>query len=121
MTQVTDAREDLVNALDTALSVKVHGTPPPAPVPPCAVVSCGDPWMAPTRLGALQVKVTWRILAVVRDDAAHVPALESLIEAIIGALPAGYTVETVGPPSSLDTGAQGTVMAAGVTVTAQLM
>lgn len=120
MTDITDARAELTTALDTALSVKVYDTPPQVPTTPSVSVSCGSPWMTPSRL-AHGVQVTWKILIAVRDDKDHVPALEALVETVLGALPNGYTLESVGPPSSLDIGAQGSVMAADVLVTAQII
>ena len=122
MSIVTDARTDLVTALDTALSVKVYPTPPQVPTTPCVVVACGSPWITPERLGGpLQARVSWKVLVVVRDDAGHVPALEALVETVLGALPDGYVCDFVGPPSSLDIGAQGSVMAAEINITARLI
>ena len=122
MTLVTDARDDLVVALESDLSVKVYPTPPPVPIAPCVVVGCGSPWMTPERLGGhLQMKVAWKVLVVVRDDASHVPALEALVETVLGALPDGYVCDSVGPPSSLDTGSQGTVQVAEILLSARLI
>jgi hypothetical protein len=122
MTAVTDAREDLVAALADAVSVKVYPTPPPTPIAPCVVVACGSPWITPERLGGpLQARVSWKVLVVVRDDAGHVPALEALVETVLGALPDGYVCDSVGPPSSLDIGAQGSVMVTEINLTARLI
>lgn len=121
MTAITDAREELEDAL-AGLSCKVYPTPPPVPTTPSVSIACGSPWMTPARLGGgVNVKVTWKVMIVVRDDANHVPALEALVEAVLNALPDGFTLDSVGPPSSLDIGAQGSVMAADVLVSAQII
>lgn len=118
---ITDAREELLDALD-GLSVKVYSTPPPVPQTPSVTVACGSPWMTPARLGGgVNVKVTWKVIIVVRDDANHVPALEALVETVLVALPDGFTLDSVGSPSSLDIGAQGSVMAVEILVSAQII
>jgi hypothetical protein len=120
VTLVTTDRAALVTVLDAALSVKVYPTPPPTPVPPCVVIASGSPWMVPDRLGGFQPRVSWKVMVVVRDDANHVAGLESLVESVIGALPTGVRWESVGPPSSLDVGAQGSVMVSEIDITAAL-
>jgi len=48
------------------------------------------------------------------------PALEDLVDAVLDAVPDGYMVDSVGPPSSLDIGAQGSVLACDITISARL-
>jgi hypothetical protein len=117
---LTDAREELVDALEADLSVKIYPTAPPVPITPSVSVTCGSPWLTPSRLGR-GVQVTWKVLVTVRDDAGHVPSLEALVWAVLGALPDGFTLDNGGPISSLDIGAQGSVMAVEILVSAQII
>lgn len=120
MSIITDARGDIVEALGD-VGVKVYDVAPKTPIPPCLAVSSGSPWMVPERLGgAMSLRAYWRVMCVVRDGADYLPALEALVEDVLEALPDGVTCDSVGPPSVLDIGAQGSVLACDVNISAHL-
>lgn len=114
----TESREDLATAF-SGLGLKVYGTVPAVPIPPCAVIVPDATWITPNRIGStLAYRISWRIMVVIaprKNDAATVDT-ENAIDAILAAMPAGYQIIRVGAPQLADTGAQGTVITTEITV-----
>ena len=118
MSLATDVRDDLVTALEAALTVPVQSPAPPVPLPPMVAVTAGTPWQSPQVVGGvLRCEYRMRLMCAVRDDASALPQLEQLVEDACRALPEGWSVDTVTAPASLDTGAQGSVLVAEVLLT----
>lgn len=85
------------------------------------VITPGDPWMEPATIGGrLRNRVSLRLEIVVQARNDQLPALETLIEQVLVAIPDAYTVGTVSAPRTLSTGPQGAVSAAEVTVSAHV-
>lgn len=123
MSAVTDARMELVEALAAVLECKVYPNAPKVPTPNCVAITSGTPWMTPDTIGRPGgrpgVRVTWRVLVVVRFGVEYVADLEDIVAAVLGALPEGVTCSGVGPIQTLDTGS-GDVQVAEITVTAHI-
>lgn len=118
----TESRAALASAL-TGLGLRVYDTVPATPVPPCLVIIPDSPWLVPDRIGSnLNYTCRWRLLAVIspRQNAAAQIDTENAVDAILGALPSPYAVESVGQPSLADTGAQGTVITTEITVSVKM-
>ena len=118
MAVATEARADLVAALEAVSGVTVHAVAIPVPLPPCLVVTAGSPWQEPATVGGrLHTTLRMRVMCAVRDDLLHVDQLEQITEDVVRVLPAGWAVDAVSAPASLDTGAQGAVLVSEVQIT----
>lgn len=115
MSLAEDVRTELADALRLNLTVPVQTPAPDVPIPPMVAVTAGTPWQVPQVVGGLlRSEYRLRAICAVRDDGAHLPDLEQIVEDVARALPAGWSVDTVTAPASLDTGAQGSVLVAEV-------
>lgn len=118
----TEARSDLITAF-SGLGFKVYSVAPPVPKAPSIVIVPDSPWVRPDRVGSnLNYEVRWRVLAVISPRNNEVSQLDSenAVDAILAAMPAGYLVTQVGPPSITDTGAQGSVITIEIAVSAHM-
>lgn len=118
----TEARQTLTTAF-SALGIKVYDTVPAVPTPPCIVVVPDTPWLVPERLGsALNYRARWRVLVVIspRNNAQAVLDIENAVDSVLTAIPTGFNVDLVNPPSLSDTGAQGTVYTTEIAVSAHM-
>lgn len=106
----TDARQAIITAL-SGVAATVYDTVPPAPIPPAVVVAPDSPWFVPATIGnRLRGELRLRCMCVTRDGQGGIDRLESLIEAVMSALPDGVAVDEVSPPQSTDLGAQGSAL-----------
>ena len=122
MPLTTDARTDLADALAN-IGPTVHAVPPAVPTPPCLVIAPDTPWATIRRLGSrLNMQVRLRILIVVspRTVEAAISESETLLEGVLVAIPAAYSVEDIGPPVITDTGTQGAVVTTEISVTVHM-
>lgn len=117
----TSIREGIATTLTAAQSRKVHAVAPHVPIPPCLVILADDPWMTPNRLGnPLRYELRLKVLAVVRDNAEGVKALEEAVEAVLSGLAGNFAIREVTAPQSTDIGAQGTVLVSEVKFSIQV-
>lgn len=119
---ITESRGDLYTAF-TGLGLKVYDYSPPIPQPPCVVILPDSPWIRPDRVGSnLNIEVRWRALLVVNSKAnnAQPDQIEDALEDLLGAIPTGYVVTSVGSPQLTDVGAQGTVTTTEVNISVRL-
>ena len=117
-----DARSTIVDAL-MAAGVPAVGHTPKALIPPIVAIEPGDPWYTVTRLGkGLQASLELRAVAIVNaiDSESSIAQLETLVEAAILALPAGVAAVDVGRPDTVDTGSQGEMLQAVITLIAHI-
>ena len=118
----TEARLQLTAAF-AGLGYTVYEVVPAVPKPPCIVVVPDSPWVRVDRIGSpLSYEVRWRVMAVIspRQNAAAQLDTENAVDAILGAIPAGYSVDSVGPPQLTDVGAQGVVTTTEITVSVRM-
>lgn len=117
----TEARTAIATAV-TGLGYKVYATTPAIPIPPSIVIMADSPWVVPERLGRLSYRTQWRLVVVVnprKNSAAQLDA-EDAVDDILKALPSYVAVVDVGPPSLVDTGAQGSVITVDIRVQASM-
>jgi hypothetical protein len=121
MTAITTTyRSTLATALASVTS-NVYPQAPPAPVPPALVITADDPWQVPAVLGGrLRTEVRYRVLCLVQDRGDNLAALETLVENALVALPAGVQLDQVTAPTSLDNGAQGSLLVSEIRLTVHL-
>ena len=118
----TEARTTLAAAL-AGTGLKVYAVAPAVPTTPSVTIVPDSPWITPRRIGSnLNYEVRFRLLVTInprKNDTAQLNA-ENAVDAVLAAIPNGYTVSSVGSPTLLDTGAQGTVYSTEVYVSAQM-
>ena len=118
----TEARTTLAAALQ-ATGYKIYSVAPAVPVSPSVTIVPDSPWITPRRIGSnLNYEVRFRLLVTInprKNDRAQVDA-ETAVDAVLAALPSGFTVSGVGSPTLLDTGAQGTVYSTEIYCSAQM-
>lgn len=118
MSVPSDARVAIVSALET-LGWVVYAYPPAVPIPPCLVLASGSPWQEPVVVGGrYRVTLNYRVMCVVPDGGEYLPMLEDMTQAVVEALPSYVQFDVVTTPAQLDTGAQGSVLAADVLISA---
>jgi hypothetical protein len=117
----TDAREQIVTALQAA-GLTAYGYTPPTLVPPCVIVEPADEWIAPDRVGGKSYAVTFTATAHVNliDSATAISSLEELVAVVLPAIPAGVFATSVEAPAVDGTGSQGETLAAAINLTAQV-
>ena len=107
----TEARLAITSAV-TGLGYKVYTSTPPVPIPPSIVIMADSPWVIPERLGRLSYRTQWRLMVVVnprKNSAAQLDA-EDAIDTILGALMNYAAVTSIGPPTLMDVGTQGSII-----------
>ena len=118
----TESRTTLAAAL-TGHGYKIYSTAPAIPITPSIVIVPDAPWVTPERIGSnLNYRVRWKLLIVIsprKNDAASIDT-ENAVDVILGLIPAGFTVDQVGPPALTDLGAQGTVITTEINVQAHM-
>jgi hypothetical protein len=118
----TESRTTLAAAL-TGHGYKIYSTAPAIPITPSIVIVPDSPWITPERIGSnLNYRVRWKLLVVIsprKNDAASIDT-ENAVDVILGLIPAGFTVDQVGPPALTDLGAQGTVITTEINVQAHM-
>jgi hypothetical protein len=118
----TESRTTLAAAL-TSHGYKIYSTAPAIPITPSIVIVPDAPWITPERIGSnLNYRVRWKLLVVIsprKNDAASIDT-ENAVDVILGLIPAGFTVDQVGPPALTDLGAQGTVITTEINVQAHM-
>jgi hypothetical protein len=113
-TIATNVRGTLATALaDVAASV--YSSPPETVIPPACVIVPDAPYLETTTIGKSQVrvKINFVVTAAVayNNTAGALDNLEQLIIAIMGAMPAGYTVGDVQRPTVQSVGASNLLVA----------
>jgi hypothetical protein len=116
----TDARDTIVAAL-SGVGANVYTPAPPAPVAPFVVITADAPWMVPAVIGGrLRMELSLKAVCGVPDRAESYPALESLVESVLVALPDGAMVTQVDDPAAADNGPQGSVLASVIRFTVHI-
>jgi hypothetical protein len=117
----TDARLELVTAYVTA-GLVAFGYTPATLMPNTVVVEYGDPWLRPNRVGRLDAAITFTVTmyAQLVDYPTALEALEQLTAKVLRATPAGCAIDSVSSPDVDSTSSQGDMLAATLTLTAQV-
>ena len=122
MTALTTEARLGITAAVTGLGYKVYTSTPAVPIPPSIVIMADSPWVIPERLGRLSYRTQWRLMVVVnprKNSAAQLDA-EDALDVILPALPNYVVVTSIGPPTLMDVGAQGSVITVEISVTASM-
>ena len=117
----TEARLAITSAV-TGLGYKVYTSTPPVPIPPSIVIMADSPWVIPERLGRLSYRTQWRLMVVVnprKNSAAQLDA-EDAVDTILQALPNYAAVTSIGPPTLMDVGTQGSIITVEISLTASM-
>jgi hypothetical protein len=122
MALTTDARLELADALRAA-GVACFPSAPETLTLPSVVLVPAEPYVRPSRIGnVLSYKASWELTCIAQaaDNAAGLGGVEQLVDAVLEALPDGFTWELVSRPMLDVFGAQGAGYVAQITVTAQV-
>ena len=113
-TIATNVRGTLATAL-AGVAASVYSSPPEAVIPPACVIVPDAPYLETTTIGKSQVrvKINFVVTAAVayNNTAGALDNLEQLIIAIMGAMPAGYTIGDVQRPTVQSVGASNLLVA----------
>jgi hypothetical protein len=118
----TDARQEIAQLLNAA-GIQTWAEAPATVSLPSVVITPDSPYIYPNRVGkhlAYQVNLSLKCSAMAADNAIGLATVEALIDDILKALPASVNVTAVNAPSTDDLGAQGNVITADISITAQV-
>lgn len=121
MNTYTEARVELVTAY-VAAGLTAFGYTPATLMPNTVVVEPAQPWITPNRVGKLDAAVRFTVTAYAQlvDYASTLEQLETLIGKVITATPSGVLIDSVAAPAVDGTSSQGDMLAAELTLTAQV-
>lgn len=121
MNAYTDARVELVTAY-LAEGLTAFGYTPATLMPNTVVVEPADPWITPNRVGCLDAGMRFRVTAYAQlvDYSATLEQLEQLVGRVITSTPSGVLIDSVAAPRIDGTSSQGDMLAAELTLTAQV-
>ena len=121
MNAYTDARLELVTAYSSA-GLTAFGYTPPTLMPSTVVVEPADPWITPNRVGKLDAALRFTVTAYAQlvDYGSTLEQLEQLVGRVIHATPSGVLIDSVSAPAVDGTSSQGDMLAAELTLTAQV-
>jgi hypothetical protein len=122
MTVLAEARTTLATALAAEVTPQVFAFVPPVPRPPCIIVAPSTPWALPGQLGPDALEVRLKVLVVVspRTVEAATEEAETLVDEVLQAIPAGYSLIQIAPPQLNDTGAQGFVVTTEISLSVRM-
>ena len=118
---LTAARIDLAAAY-TAAGLLTYAYTPPTLVPPLVTVLPGSSWVTPNRVGVLDAQLELTVTCYVNliDASSSLEQLEDLVTAVITSTPRGVLIDSVDAPRIDSTSSQGDLLAADITITAQV-
>jgi hypothetical protein len=121
MNPYTDARLELVTAY-VAAGLVAFGYTPATLMPNTVVVEPANPWITPNRVGKLDAAMSFTVTAYAQlvDYLATLEQLEQLVGDVIRATPAGVLIGSVTAPAVDSSSSQGDLLAAELTLTAQV-
>jgi hypothetical protein len=114
MTALSTEARQLVQSALTAAGIDNYSAPPTVPKPGMVVVMPDLPWLDIERIGSrLNYVVRHRLLLLLdgRSNTGAQLQAEDLAEEVLEALPSAFRVTYVGPPTVVDIGSQGGILA----------
>jgi hypothetical protein len=121
MNPYTDARLELVTAY-VAAGLTAFGYTPATLMPNTIVVEPSTPWITPNRVGRLDAGLRFTVTAYAQlvDYSSTLEQLEQLVADVLAATPNGWLIDSVAAPVVDGTSSQGDMLAAELTLTAQV-
>lgn len=117
MSVIATTRGDIADTVETATTIRAFTYPPERIQPPCAVVMPGSPYIEDgDTFGSFTARYTIDLIMGTAANSITTNGLDAQIEnALVGLTNAGYSIETISQPYSMDAN-NATYLAATITV-----